>query len=344
MLGQGAYGEVNKKGNKAIKSFTKEAHLIQEYSVARYLSDCQYIVHEKGVDMKNIQLSMELYDGSLRDWLNNNRKRSAEDLTLIVTSILKGLIELHDRKLAHGDLKPGNILFTADNGQVKKVVLGDLGFVSVAKYSKMERTAALYRDNVISYSTAHDMYSFGICILEILCGIKPKHRLEYKELNKLVKEKVSDVNIKNIILKLVQADHDKRPTARETLAYFSNENFQIHQAAISEIEYKIDEIDTEIQSILYDVSKIYALKRTNQGFYALLNYFRENNKEKKDYEIYVAALIIILKSNFGTGDSKEKITYGEVKKMFDNKFSKDDINNTIIKLLNNDAFLNNIFA
>src|SRR5579872_5242708 len=89
----------------------KMAHLIQEYMAGVYLSDASHVVRIKSVDFKKLELSMELHDMSLRGWLEKNDNNPCFETRMgILKDIVIGLVELHERGLVHGDLKPGNIL------------------------------------------------------------------------------------------------------------------------------------------------------------------------------------------------------------------------------------------
>ena len=165
-LGHGSYGEVFKVDGKAVKSFSKVSHLIQEYVALKYLENCKYIVHTSGLDLQELKLYMVLYDSSLRKWIEDSKKDRDgvlfEEIIKIIHDILLGLIELHDRSLAHGDLKPSNILV---RNNPLGAVLGDCGFVSIAKYAKVERTAAIYRDPVIDEDVPSPPYVPGVLLV-----------------------------------------------------------------------------------------------------------------------------------------------------------------------------------
>ena len=102
-LGKGSYGEVTVKNGVAVKKFIKLSHLIQEYMALYYLRDCKHIVRVVDVNFEDLELSMELYDYSLRKYLEDNDK---PEVMKILHGILLGLVELHDRGLVHGDIKP----------------------------------------------------------------------------------------------------------------------------------------------------------------------------------------------------------------------------------------------
>src|SRR3989338_8819126 len=223
-LGEGSYGQVRCEKGKAVKKFSKLSHLIQEYMALQYLSDCKYVVSPEGVDFPNLELHMELYDCSLRKWLqeHNNKKGPKEkDIMIVLHDVLQGLIELHDRGLAHGDLKPGNILVKRNP---LRAVLGDCGFVSIAKYAKVDRTAAIYRDPVINHDASHDMFSFGICFLEMIGDIKINRQAAYEELHEAVHDKIENRLYRKIIYNLVHPERDRRPDARTVLYRLFHKN------------------------------------------------------------------------------------------------------------------------
>src|SRR5436189_1973265 len=111
-LGEGAYGKVRAHNNLAVKTFNDLLPLVQEYAALKYLRDCDYIVKVDKVDFEQLELYMELYDDSLRGFISKHRgsKTYLTKIDTIINHILKGLIEIHDRGLLHGDIKPSNIL------------------------------------------------------------------------------------------------------------------------------------------------------------------------------------------------------------------------------------------
>src|SRR5204863_5548131 len=107
----------------------------------------------------------------------------------IINHILKGLIEIHDRGLLHGDIKPSNILI---NYSPLKAVIGDCGFVSSTRYAKITCTAPRYREKEVQYDYGHDMYSFGITLFEIFSNTKLNEQFGYRQIEGIIEREIVD--------------------------------------------------------------------------------------------------------------------------------------------------------
>jgi serine/threonine protein kinase len=306
-IGEGSYGKVYVKDNKAVKKFAKLSHVIQEYVALKYLEGCSYIVHTKGVDFANLELHMELYDTSLRKWLwfedkttRDGRKHS--EIMKVTHDVLCGLVELHDRELAHGDIKPGNILIQRNP---LKAVLGDCGFVSIAKYAKVERTADVYRDPIVDHETSHDMYSFGIVFLEMIGGIKMSKQASYNQVRQLITEKVEDESYKRILLSLTHPDKSKRPTSRYVLLKLFNEDpprwgKNKHVSSSYQLSSMDNEKDNKhIKNSMRTVSRKFNINRAKKGYVALVSYIDNHTINMKMHNNYIHVTLMILSALFG---------------------------------------------
>ena len=314
ILGQGSYGKVTVRNGNAIKKFAKLSHLVQEYTALRYLEDTTYTVHALGVNFEELELEMELYDMSLRKWLTERKEHSASmnDIMKIIHDILMGLVEFHDRNLAHGDLKPGNILIQRSP---LRAVLGDCGFVSVSKYAKVERTAASYRDPVIDHDYTHDMFSFGICYLELVLGIRVNKQFGYDQIKELIHERVHDYEQKKIIYNLLHEDKRRRPTARDLLYRLFNENPPLWENKINMYINTPGEIRDQrsIKRRFKEIVLQNGVARGKRGYSALLRYLSNNHVACEP--IHISVTITILSSLFGPSPLREKdiIMYAEVR-------------------------------
>ncbi|CAH6420645.1 Protein kinase [uncultured virus] len=372
ILGQGTYGEVSVRDGKAVKKFSKLSHLIQEYMALKYLGDCKYVVHANGVDFGNLELHMDLYDCSLRKWLEDQRNREGakfQDIMKIVRDILVGLVELHDRHLAHGDLKPGNILIRRNP---VGAVLGDCGFVSIDKYAKVDRTASIYRDPIISHDPYHDMFSFGICFLEMMGEIKINRQASYDELKQVVREKVADPEYRKIIYNLLHSDRDRRPTARAVLFRLFKENpskwirpptimpsllvisteksadyLNKHNIAVgTSVTNKNDmnpisqEERKYMRSLMKNTAYEFEINRGKKGYGALLSFIENHRIESSLHRIYTAVALMILSSIFGKSGFRE----AEVTELCENRYSMSFIYQVLNEMLSDRIFVGILLA
>ncbi len=350
-LGKGSYGEVIFQDGNAVKKFNKLSHLIQEYVALKYLDKCNYIVRLKDVDFNKLELHMELYDYSLREWLNN--KHYNEDKDVIIHNILMGLMELHDRQLAHGDIKPSNILI---KNKPLKAVLGDCGFVSIYKYAKIRQTARSYRDPIINHDLKHDMFSLGICLFEIISGNKIYRQKTYEELKSLIKYKIKDDRYYEIISNLLHKNRDKRPTARYLLEKLFNINpikwlkpniiikDPFKDSITSTIKNQYNQISEDdgkyirdlMQSITYDLG----INRGKIGYGALLTYINNNKIDPSEYIIYAGITLLILSSSFGKVRFQEEELTKLCRDNYSQMPSQKFIYNILGELLSNNDYIN----
>lgn len=329
-LGAGTYGTVFVEHGKAVKKFAKLSHIIQEYAALRYLNECKHIVHTSGVDFNKLELKMQLYNNSLKMWLLENLEVKYQDVMVILYGIISGLVELHDRDLAHGDLKPGNVLV---RNKPLKAVLGDCGFVSNLRYAKINRTADVYRDPIIQHDDKHDMYGFGICMLEILGGVKLKKQACYQGLSEIIDKRIKDSKINNLLHKLLSEKRDLRPTARETLKFLFNKN----PPKWIKIKYgrckNSIENDHHLMKQMKNISDKFQIKRSKLGYSALICFLEENKISEHMYDVYLKVTLMILSALFG-----EK-RYEECDVVENNLINYETIYDVLDSLLSNDKFI-----
>ena len=147
--------------------------------------------------------------------------------------ILKGLHYMHslDPPVIHRDIKLENIFINGNSGQIK---IGDLGLAKTvdANIAPSERTATcvgtpeymapeLYDG---AYDTKVDIWSFGLCVLELLT-----HEFPYEECKNMAQifrkvhagqppaglDKLSDGETRDFVEACIRRDPNTRPTAEQ---------------------------------------------------------------------------------------------------------------------------------
>jgi serine/threonine-protein kinase len=126
-------------------------------------------------------LVMEYVDGqTLSDLLAGGRRLDPERAREIVAQAASALAEAHAAGVVHRDIKPGNIMITAD-GTVK---ITDFGIARAADGMTLTETGQIL--GTPSYispeqaqgqpaTTASDVYALGVVLFECLTGRRPFH-------------------------------------------------------------------------------------------------------------------------------------------------------------------------
>ncbi|TYI85960.1 hypothetical protein E1A91_D04G034300v1 [Gossypium mustelinum] len=122
---------------------------------------------------KTVNIITELFtSGSLRQYRKKHKKVDMKAVKSWARQVLAGLIYLHshDPPIIHRDLKCDNIFINGNQGEVK---IGDLGLATVLEQSNAKSVIGtpefmapeLYDE---SYNELVDIYSFGMCMLEMV--------------------------------------------------------------------------------------------------------------------------------------------------------------------------------
>ncbi|XP_057430013.1 probable serine/threonine-protein kinase WNK4 [Lotus japonicus] len=205
-----------------------EVHLL---STLKHQSIIRFYTSWIDVDNKTFNFITEMFtSGTLREYKKKYNHVGIQAIKSWACQILEGLVYLHehDPPVIHRDLKCDNIFVNGHLGQVK---IGDLGLAAILRGSQPAHSVIgtpefmapeLYEEE---YNELVDVYSFGMCVLEMLTSDYPYSECAnpaqiYKKVTsgKLPKAifRIEDMEAQRFIIKcLVPAS--KRPSAKELL-------------------------------------------------------------------------------------------------------------------------------
>ncbi|KAI5079577.1 hypothetical protein GOP47_0005056 [Adiantum capillus-veneris] len=128
---------------------------------------------------RNVNFITEIFtSGTLRQYCKKHKFVKLRAIKNWSRQILRGLVFLHSRDppIIHRDLKCDNIFINGNNGEVK---IGDLGLATILRQAPAAQSVIgtpefmapeLYEEH---YNELVDVYSFGMCLLEMLTSEYP---------------------------------------------------------------------------------------------------------------------------------------------------------------------------
>lgn len=134
-----------------------------------------------------VLLVMELCDDDLENMIDSKRKLSERRTRNVMTQVCQGLKFLHDNRVAHLDIKPGNILYVG-KGDQRRYKLSDFGlsykFAPRETITKRVGTPEFIAPELDGKREADprkaDIYSLGMTMLNMLVGDKRFTKLAKK--------------------------------------------------------------------------------------------------------------------------------------------------------------------
>ncbi len=148
-------------------------------SVARLSHPNVVAVYDQGADGPLLYLAMEYVPGrTLKDLLRERGRFAPAEALDIMTGVLDGLAAAHSSGITHRDVKPENVLLTAD-GRIKVADFGLARAHSAAGHTRMGlligTVAYLPPEQVTGGVTGPrgDVYSAGVMAFELLTGRQP---------------------------------------------------------------------------------------------------------------------------------------------------------------------------
>ncbi|PIN19827.1 Serine/threonine protein kinase [Handroanthus impetiginosus] len=148
----------------------REIHLLKTLKHSNIMKFCASWVDTAN---RNINFVTEMFtSGTLRQYRLKHKRVNIRAIKHWCRQILQGLLYLHrhDPPVIHRDLKCDNIFVNGNQGEVK---IGDLGLAAILRKSHADRCVGtpefmapeVYEEE---YNELVDIYSFGMCILEMV--------------------------------------------------------------------------------------------------------------------------------------------------------------------------------
>jgi serine/threonine protein kinase/Flp pilus assembly protein TadD len=296
-LGKGGMGEVflcedvKLKRKVAIKSIQTNS-LSDTSSKARFLREAQtasqldhpnictvYEVYEE--DYRGY-IVMQYVDGVTLDQIIKHKSLSIQRTLDIALQICSGMVEAHENRVIHRDIKPGNIMVDR-KGVVKILDFGLAKFKGDAP-TKTEETNLTEKGIVlgtVSYLSPEqasgktvdqgtDIFSFGILMFEMLEGKNPfkeEEQIEtlYNVLNKEAKfTRHIPAEFKTIVLKALEKDKKKRYSDFAALK-MALEQFRVEYEKIKDQPEEVVNGGTEVINIQEQQKMLKEIQRTSDN-------------------------------------------------------------------------------
>ncbi|XP_074112710.1 eukaryotic translation initiation factor 2-alpha kinase 1 [Cotesia typhae] len=245
-------------------------------------------------DVLTLYIQMALCEQTLRKWLDERNETTetspVSTINEIYKQILMGLQYIHSRGIVHHDIKPCNIFISTS--KKLQIQIGDFGLACLSRETDghkpvgTEMYAAPEQLNG-SCDSKSDLYSLGIILVELIYPTTT-----FMELNDIMRSlkqgKIPDSleeqykKYAEVIIKLLIADPNERPSADDLLEEFeTNKDFIIDRLK-SEIENKDRDIIflTDLNIMLLNSLKKESV-RNNVRLKRLLGDMKDKHLKKK---------------------------------------------------------------
>lgn len=249
VIGKGSYGTVykcySKKDNQVYAAKTIEKTKLtnpqEEAVVHNEIEVMRAIDHKNCIKLVNdfeskqaFTLVQELVTGGeLFDRIVEQEKYSEKDAATTMHELAESLAYLHARGIVHRDLKPENLLY-ADDSSSAPLKITDFGLAKKMNDGKLATqcgTPNYVAPEILGgneYGAPVDMWSCGVILYILLCGVPPFYAEVTKELYEQIQnadyefpddlfESVSE-DAKEVIRQLLTLEPNKRMTAQQLLS------------------------------------------------------------------------------------------------------------------------------
>jgi hypothetical protein len=182
------------------------------------------------------------------------------------------------------------------------LAIGDLGLTGPHHRSRCHLTAKSYSDPVIVPGPQHDIFSFGIIMIELFSGIHPdpKGNLSYTGLEKFIQQHVSEDHLGKFLYSMVSPDRDRRPSAIQVYHFLSDQYPKLTDP----------HIPSGWKPPKTSYYKLYGtVPRPYKGYAAICRYIITHKIPEIQHEQYHRATILLLYLLFGANERLSTKTY-----------------------------------
>src|SRR5512144_2648047 len=164
---------------------TVRARFVREHTVLSAIRHPHIVgVRDLVIEGDVLALVLEYVDGpSLRRLLTEHGTLAPAEAARLIAEVCDGLVALHAAGIWHRDVKPDNVLLQRGSDGRWHAKLGDFGLARMLR-SSLTHTGAF--TGTFEYAApelaggepataAADLYSTGIVLYELLCGVTPFH-------------------------------------------------------------------------------------------------------------------------------------------------------------------------
>ena len=212
-----------------------------------------------GIDGSCLAMTMPLFrEGTLGDAIDEGKLTARKDKVAIAHGLLSAVAHLHDNGLMHRDIKSDNVMLVNTDGEWNPVLI-DFSLAKVAvgtmynsNHINLEETAThtgevgtvtYIAPEVVEskpYGLKSDIWSVGVILLEMIQShtIEAEKNKEALRMIEVVKDKLPDQPLPNLVRGLLAVDPDERFSARQALEspLFVKFGFEVPPVSIVDID------------------------------------------------------------------------------------------------------------
>lgn len=240
---------------------------------------------DSGIEKNKLYLVMEFYDGkTLKRYIQNNDVDVEEGLKIAI-KLSKVIAYAHEKGVIHRDLKPTNILIiNSDDIRVidfgiSKILNKSYNTESTLKCCMSTRYAAPEQLLKLEVKSQSDIYSFGLTVAYILCGIEPPE--EKDKIIEYIDQIKCSSELKGLLFDITNREIEYRTSSMYKVTRLLEKEYNKVRSKTQKLYIKFN---TYIQKKLEEIGAIDYRNKENTKVYLnedlnKSNIYRNRNKE-----------------------------------------------------------------